>query len=895
MARFYRTASAAPLDYMYRLNTPLMEKVIGVNDQYIGENLQQTAALDNLATSFPYLQQDEQRARDISGGYTNKTEEITKAILKDPANWRKQLSPIRDVSKDLQQNYKTGEIGRIAENFNKYKNVSDYIDKQSEEFGKTGKGISADRARAYKQYFLNSFQGTAYDPKTGKYNQMSAYNPMSNIDIRKQLGEEMDKIKADKNSYKKDEITGDEWYFNTKSNKWEGVTPEKILSIATDRLSNPQLRDYMRQDSTVGLMSGVQFDKNGEIQAPYTYKGVDISPSEKSNIDAIKKNIAKSKDPNLKAQLETNLNNYEQGLKNRKSIQWNDTNPLSDIMRGLVNEYSYSQTDTEDLLKNNAKGATRFSQAQANFRQGRQLGQQAEEFKQKEKAIDDRFKVTSKLAQDRLDLDKYKWDNPHATGVGTKNSKDKTIPVESSVSRLETRSFEDMMTTDENGQKVKALSNAGLSADITKFRNQESDASKQVDSLSKNMESLLGNRSISDLNPIELFSYNQMRVQKESSEGALASIKSDLNQRRKWYEGSVNAVLNNNPAAMKDRDGVMGNPLTPEEIAIYRKYNDDRKGKDKLEQIAKSANVNGFLFEGANSGAYSGKFTQWLSTINDQVPAHSAMRKELTNYFNAKAKIDQRRDNFLDKVRYTPIDTDAIQLGTKDSKDVAQLIFGNTQGLKMFDDAGNRSDNITLEGKGLSWFNPKADNFSATFSGNNNIVDYMAKHNVTPIIEEVGNTTKIGSGNAIVKVSFKDPNNQIPSHPFYIELTPELQKTIATRLSTNKNIDVKSIADNINDDFGNSIRKQLINPNIKQTAGETGMEPAKKTIFISNGNTKIPFEVTTFVGDDGQTHLNITGTKNGVQVPLPGTNSGIPGWFNGTEDFIDYIKKSTQK
>jgi glutaredoxin 2 len=73
------------------------------------------------------------------------------------------------------------------------------------------------------------------------------------------------------------------------------------------------------------------------------------------------------------------------------------------------------------------------------------------------------------------------------------------------------------------------------------------------------------------------------------------------------------------------------------------------------------------------------------------------------------------------------------------------------------------------------------------------------------------------------------------------------------------------------------------------------MEPAKKTIFISNGNTKIPFEVTTFVGDDGQTHLNITGTKNGVQVPLPGTNSGIPGWFNGTEDFIDYIKKSTQK
>ncbi len=35
MGRFYRTASANPLDYMYKMNTPLMEKVLQFNDQAI--------------------------------------------------------------------------------------------------------------------------------------------------------------------------------------------------------------------------------------------------------------------------------------------------------------------------------------------------------------------------------------------------------------------------------------------------------------------------------------------------------------------------------------------------------------------------------------------------------------------------------------------------------------------------------------------------------------------------------------------------------------------------------------------------------------------------------------------------------------------------------------------
>ena len=89
------------------------------------------------------------------------------------------------MGKDLRENYRTGEISKIAGNYSQYKGVSDYIDKQMEAYNKDGKGISADRAKAYKQHFLKNFAGTQYDASTGQYNMMQAFNPMANIDIRK--------------------------------------------------------------------------------------------------------------------------------------------------------------------------------------------------------------------------------------------------------------------------------------------------------------------------------------------------------------------------------------------------------------------------------------------------------------------------------------------------------------------------------------------------------------------------------------------------------------------------------------------------------------------------------------------------------------------------------------
>lgn len=378
MARLYKTASANPLDYMYKLNVPLMEKVIEANDSYITDNLTQLSGLDTAATQFPFLKPDEQRAKEISDEYSSKIDKITSAIRNDPANWRSQMEGIRGLSKDLQSSYKTGEISKIAGNYSKYKQVSDYIDDQVKEYGKSGKGISADRAKAYKQYFMNNFvkanpAGTAYNPQTGEYNAMDTFDPMANIDVRKMLSEELDKMKADGEVRITDNLTGSGEYFNKETKKWEGITPERILRIVSGRINNPQLMDYLRQDTMAGILTGVfNTDPNspeyGKFIAPYNYNKVGINSAEQAQLDAMKKQIDNTKNPTTKQAMQAQLDEYIKQLGERTRLDWNSGSYLAPIMKSIVDQYSYSKDWEENDLSPNSIWSTKYSQQQANWR-----------------------------------------------------------------------------------------------------------------------------------------------------------------------------------------------------------------------------------------------------------------------------------------------------------------------------------------------------------------------------------------------------------------------------------------------------------------------------------------------------------------------------------------------
>lgn len=899
MARFYRTDSAMPIDYMSRINTPLMEKVLLTNDQFITNNLTELSQLNNIAGHFPYLTPDQERASAITQQYSSQIDALTEAIRKDPANWRSQLEPIRDLSNDLQRNYKTGEIAKITSNYGSYKKASDYIDKQIEQYNKTGKGISPDEGRAYKSYFLSQFKGTNYNPATGEYGVMNAYDPGNTIDIKERLSKELDKIKADKKAYRVDSVTGNEQYFNTKKQEWEGVTPQRLLSIVSDRLNDPELMSYLRDRSKVGILNNV-FDEQGKLISPYTNDEVELSPQEQTSINSAKQEIAKTKDPRLKAQLVSELENYTNTLAQRRQLNWNDENSmLAPIMRGIVNEHSQSRSSESSELRNNSVWNTKYTQGQTNARQARALAQGYQIHKENREAADKKFNEQMSLNREKFEEEKWQFRNPQEksdkkSSSSSSSSKDKKaavdLPRESEASRYATNSFESWYTTDKNGVDHKVLSNKGLVVDIENLKKEEVDTKKQISDINNQMSGILKGRTLEEISAAEYGAYNDLRIKKQALELKAPEITSSLNSRRTWYKNSIEAALSNHPSS-KPKDDKEN--LTKEEINLYKEFENDRNAQKIMKDIENSSL--GFVFPSVNQGAYINKLTQALGNINPSDPENTKLRNKLTDYLRIKAKVDKRRDTYLESIRSTPIDTDAIQLGAEDSKAVTNMIFSNPQGLKLFNSLYEPTDKIEIDGKGINFFgvnnrkDKPSDNFGVTFT-DNELLQYMAEHNVTVDVQQVGNTTKLGSGNALAKLIFKDENGELGAAPYYVELTPELQKSIGTRLAYNnkQKPEVQKIASSILDDEANNLRKQFITPSTQRTVGTLNeFEPITTTVYLDLGNQRLPLEVRKFAGSNGKDHLSVTRTnKKGEQVPLDFGSGGMPGKFNGVEDFI---------
>lgn len=906
MARFYRTAGANPLDYMYRMNTPLMERVIQTNDQYITQHLDTTAKLGQLA-SYNHLVGDEEDAKKITEAYMKEVDAISDAIRKDPANWRRQADPIRNLGRKLQDDYTTGAIGKQIANFNKRKADFDALDKQVELYHTSGgtKGVSPQRAALAKQHWDSKFTKTGYDPTNpSKYNLYSGGTLMDDINIRKRLSEEFDKLKADGIIKTRKGLTGTEEYFNEQTQKWEGLRPEKILGLVTDRLAgDDQLIDYLRQDTEIGNMRGV-FDEQGRMIQPYSYNKVGISPEEQANIDSIKDKINKTKDSATKKHLQEQLDAYINQLDSRTALEWNNESSLAPILRGIVRQYSWDKTEESEKLSNNSLYNTKYVQAQTNARDAANRASREEIAKMREDGINKRFK-------DRLDFDKFKFENPQAKPGTTKATAGAgggkgTTPVETTVSALATNSFEDWTTKDLNGKEVPVLSNAGLSGDIESFKNQISTIDKSLEAVNKK---LAVKPKANDPDTVKN-AYNQALLEKQKLTLQRKKLDSDLNQRRTWYQQSLEATLNNK---------VSGVTVSSNDVALYKEFDNDRdaaKLKKRIAELnyqlthdaigqkipvsAKTA-LKPFTstkrLPGETDAAYNTRMAAQDKKVKDHQAKWESVEKELkaaqqklNSYLSVKSRVDKGRDAFLSSIRKDVIDNDAISLNDKDSDDAVNLILSNTQGLRLFDNEGKNTSSITVDGKGLSWGLPGSDDYNLTFA-DNSLVDYMNNSGTKMKVVRFAPTTKIGSGNAVVEVRFEDPTGEIPANrSYYVELNPHLQKDLATKFKDNKNVGVAKIAESILDDEANEIRRQIIQPSVNQSLGQSGYEPGSFTIFVtSTDGRKIPLKVTKF-NEGGANHLNVTmEDKDGNTVPFPSTN-GIPGFFNGVEDFITQFK-----
>jgi hypothetical protein len=915
MGRFYRTSSARPLDYMFEINAPLLERVVEANDQFIDQTMGGLSKLDQLA-NYEHLIGDEEDAQKITKQYRDQVEEVSQAILKNPTDWRKHLNPIRDISKKLQQDYESGTISKHLYNYNQRKAAFDAVDKQVELWHTSGgtKGVDPTRASAYKNHWDSKFDKTAYDPSKGTYNTYKGGSVMDNIDVKKVLADGLDKIKADKTFQYREDEAGNGWYFNKVTNKEERITPEKILQIASDNINQP-LMQYLAQDSEVGAVSGV-FDEQGRFIPPYTYSEVPLSSQEQNEINAHQRKIDAVKNPTVRKQLQEALDNNVAQLQARRSMQWNDKSYLAPILRGLVNTYSYSSVEQGNDLSNNSKGSVMYSQAQQNFRQGRQLDMQWQVHKDREAGLNNRL-------QKNLDFQIWKHLNPQdkkGTSSSTSNKtgakKDEKLPIETGVSRLATNSFENWLSED---GKNPVLSIEGLSYDIDKKKKDLNDINTKLSDINKGLEFIAKNGETPNLNSA------QLKLQKEQLLKRKNLAESELNLRRKYYEMSAQVALTNHESG--------GNvTLTPEQIELYKKYENDKEGNwynKKLQEITSKIRDNKLTREDFDGKNYyrsaSGKLIEvdgnLSPTDRDRIVKEFGELKPVTNpdeldttvknrlkatrdtklkeelyktekewdkYKKAREIVNTRRQEFLKTMRQDIIDTDAIQLGDKDRQEVADIILANTSGLKLFDAYGRPTDK-SLEGKGISWFNPTGDNYRLSFA-DNSLKDYMDKYNVKMEVLKVGNTTNLGSGNAIAEVMFKDNTGGIDGKVHYLELTPEVQKRLGDKFKTAPNKDVASIASNMVDDEANSIRTQLMKPSSNRALGKQDKEEAVFTIQVSgpDGN-KIPLNVTRFT-DGTSNHLFIT-DSNGRPMP---TRNGTEGFFNGIDDFIIQFREQRQ-
>lgn len=848
MGRFYRTTSDTPIDYMYRSNTPLMERVLMANDRGITNTLDNNAQARALA-NFNYLPQDQDEATKLQKSIDEQADTITRNIQGDYANYKKQLPALRNFRQSLMDNYTNGPISKYQSNYNARKAAFDAIDKQTSIYDKSGgtKGVSQIRALMAKQYADTQFSGgTGYNASTKAYNTYKGISLMDDIDVPKRLSEGLEKMKADGELIVSDDLTKGGQYFNKKTGKTEAVTPERILSIVSDRLqSDTGLMDYLRQDTQIGHTKGV-FDSEGRFISPYSYTPVNITPEQSKQISLYKDKIAKLPNNDKKKEIQLQLDNYTQSLSNKKQLHWNENSSLAPAIQGIIRQFSYSKNENKNEFRNNSLYNTQYSAGQSYLRQTRQLRQADEHFNETQKNIGDRFK-------EKMDWDKYKFENPQAK-VGTTKA-GTTAPVETTTSKLGANSFESMLVPDGNNpnKEVPYFSNAGLSSQIDALRKQKGD----VDSQLKDINSRLGDKNI----PFEEF--NELNLKKENLQRQSTQLKASQDETTEYYQMSTEAVLQKSKNA--------GTPLADGDIKIYKEYSNDRDASKHKTYIDKLRKIHPDVLDKPGNEALGFRATT--------KPAPEVQREldKLDQYISAKKRVDKGRDEFLSNIRKTYLSTDAIVPNEKEGQEVSNMILNNPQGLQIFNDDATKAGG-TLDGKGLAWGFPGSDNYNIKFGGSNDLAHYIEKNNVKMNIKQIGGTIDLGNGNAVVKVTFDDKNGQIPKDkPFYISLSHDLQRDIAGKFNKHKNPEVAKIATSLGDDEANNLRNQMATPD------------RDKTIFITTPmGTQVPIRITKLDGD----HIHVGyEDKNGNPQPFLRVGEKVgTGIFNGPEDWIEQYK-----
>jgi hypothetical protein len=384
MGRSYRTSSAMPLDYMYSINAPLMEKVLMANDQGITNSLTTSDQLGQLK-NFKYIDTNEAEKRDaeaIQKEIEDRTTEISKAIQEDPANWKKQLPLLRQYKQDLLQNYTSGPISKLQESYNNRVAKFAEVDKQVELYNKTGGrdkngnaiGLDPYSAQVYKARWDEDFKGTK--TLTG-YSTYRGGTAMNNMDIETVLAKGVKDMKDNGKIIKHPTQKG--MYLIETEQGWKGLTQTRILEAVQSNFT-PELMQYMKNRSDVGLLNNVYASEdvlNEDGSVKYK-KGDFINPYQTLDNPASKEELAdfklrqaeidqlKKKKPQEAAKLQEELTSEIEELKDRKRVDFNPDSRLAGIIKGIATKYAHSEETNKTTIKADPVALPVWKQSQQN-------------------------------------------------------------------------------------------------------------------------------------------------------------------------------------------------------------------------------------------------------------------------------------------------------------------------------------------------------------------------------------------------------------------------------------------------------------------------------------------------------------------------------------------------
>lgn len=386
MSRFYKTSTPDYVeDFMYTPPWEMMGQVMAQNEQGIQQTLASTSVFEDLDIDYIEDPVVQQQVEAIKNKYAGEADEISKTlqaqIASNPQSWRNQLPKIGNLGKELQKDFKSGQVNKIMSD---KKRLATWVE-ENKDLQKTDPMLF----NAGYQYFMNEWRSDSERSKDWEGQRLSTFDINSK--------EIIDAIKENEIRTQQQAL-GNGYMLETKGRDKNAIIRDYMVTAFSD----PEAQLYLQQAIQFGVPGFV--DEEGEPIPIEVYKNFETGETVDAEEYERERKLFLSTTPEERAKSGM-PQEFGYGLVPNEKFAWtkNFAN-IAERYGGIT-----SQKMTADATYNQAanREATR-----ANILLRRQISIEAEGIKQEAERLEkikkdrrDRNKEILKLEDELFELD----------------------------------------------------------------------------------------------------------------------------------------------------------------------------------------------------------------------------------------------------------------------------------------------------------------------------------------------------------------------------------------------------------------------------------------------------------------------------------------------------------